>query len=165
MLEPVDALILFPLVLPVALWAAFWDMKYMKIPNLAVLAMFGIFLVGGFFLLPLNDYLWAMAYFAIVLVIGFVVSSLGLLGAGDAKFAAAITPYFVGSHLTTVALLIAACLLVTFALHRIVRKIGPIRRATPDWVSWTHRQFPMAIAMSAALLIYLGNLALHHFNI
>jgi prepilin peptidase CpaA len=164
MLEPLDALILFPLVLPIALWAAFWDLKYMKIPNLAVLAALAVFVVGGAVLLPFQTYLWALAYFGIALVMGFVLSTLWLVGAGDAKFAAAITPYFIGADPLEVMLLVAICLLITFTLHRIIRGIGPIRRATPDWVSWTHRQFPMALGMSAVLLIYLGNLALDHFS-
>jgi prepilin peptidase CpaA len=165
MLSGLDALILLPFVLPICLWAAWSDMKFMKIPNKAVIALSVVFLAGGLFLLPFHDYLWALALLAIVLVIGFVMNFLNLLGAGDAKFAAAMAPYFVGADIPFVMALFAACLLGAYAGHRTMKHIGPFRRATPDWVSWTHRQFPMGLALAGALVVYLVNLARLHFAV
>ena len=67
-----------PFVLPVAFWVAWSDMARMKIPNKAVLALLGIYVVVGPFALPLESYLWHYLHFAVVLVAGFIITSAGL---------------------------------------------------------------------------------------
>ena len=42
-----------------------------------------------------------------------------------------------------------------FASHRIMRAIPAFRRATPDWASWTHADFPMGLALAGTLIFYL----------
>jgi prepilin peptidase CpaA len=159
MLSGLDALILLPFVTPIALWATWSDLKFMKIPNKAVIALGLVFIVIGPFLLPFHDWLWGLAIMGIALVAGFVLSSIHLIGAGDAKFAAAMAPFFVGADVAFILYLFAAVQIIAFVLHRIIRRLGPVRRAAPDWVSWTHKQFPMCFALAGDLLIYLGWLA------
>ena len=85
---------------------------------------------------------------------GFVGSAARLFGAGDAKFAAAMAPFFVGSDLRLVLALFSACLLAAFASHRLMRRVPRFRAATPDWESWTHRDFPMGLALSGTLVFF-----------
>ena len=82
-----QALWFAPLSIPICLWAAYTDLKSLRIPNAAVLAMLAVFAVTGLFALGLADYLWRYAHFAVVLAVGFVLWALpGFgFGAGDAK--------------------------------------------------------------------------------
>ncbi|MEI6097359.1 MAG: prepilin peptidase [Alphaproteobacteria bacterium] len=149
------ALTFLPFATAIGIWVAWSDMRYMKIPNRAVLALGAVYLVIGVFVLPFGTYLWGWALSAIVLVFGFVLNAGGALGAGDAKFAAAMAPFFVQSDLRFVMGLAAACLLGSFAAHRLMRALPTFRRALPDWVSWTHPRFPMGLCLSGMLIFYL----------
>ena len=108
------ALWFLPFVIPIALWVAWSDMSSMKIPNKAVLALMAVFVVVGLVALPFTDYLWRYAHFAVVLVITFVLSSLGLLGAGDAKFAAAMAPFIALSDWSFFMFLLGATIISAF---------------------------------------------------
>ncbi len=154
-LSPTDALICLMFVLPVTVWVAWSDMKFMKIPNRAVGVLFVLFLGLGLILLPLQSWLWGIGLMAIVLAVGFVINLLKLVGAGDAKYAAAMAPFFVGADPGLVGGLFAACLLGAFVSHRTMKHIPPFRAATADWISWTVRDFPMGLALSGTLVFYL----------
>lgn len=155
MIAPTAALWFLPFCLPIAVWVAWSDMKYMKIPNKAVMVMAAVWAVVGLLAFPLNTYLWGWAVLGIVLVAGFIANAVGLVGAGDAKFAAAMAPVFVTGDLRLIFALFAACLLGAFATHRIARLIGPLRRALPDWESWNRKDFPMGLALAGTLIFYL----------
>ncbi|EEW26318.1 prepilin peptidase [Rhodobacter ferrooxidans] len=166
-MTPTVALTLLPFVLPIAVWVAWSDMKFMKIPNKAVLALAAVYLVVGgglvaFGALGLKTWGWGWALGAIVLGVGFVVTILKMVGAGDAKFAAAMAPFFVGGDLRFVLLLFSACLIAAFVGHRAMRALPAVRRMTPDWESWTHAKFPMGLALSATLVFYLFAAILLH---
>ena len=154
-LPPLSALVFLLAAVPIGIWVAWSDMKSMKIPNKAVMALAIAFVVLGLILLPFKAYLWALALGGLVLVIGFIGNAAGLFGAGDAKFAAAMAPFFIGADLRFVLGLYAACLLGAFASHRIAGRIPAFRAATPDWASWTHKDFPMGLALSGTLIFYL----------
>lgn len=142
-------------VAPLALWICYTDMKYMKIRNGAVLALLAIFAVVGLAVLPLPVWAWRWVSFAVVLMIGFLLNAFAGVGAGDAKYAAAAAPFVVPAHATLVLPLFAAFLLGAFAAHRVIRRIPAVRRAAPDWVSWTRADFPMGLAISGTLVTYL----------
>lgn len=148
------ALLFLVPVLPISIWVAWSDMKFMKIPNAAVLTMAAAYALVGLIALPFDLYLWGYALGAITLVVGFLLSTARMVGAGDAKFAAAMAPFFTGSSLAFVFTLFGGCLLAAFAAHRILRAIPAMRRATPDWVSWTHRKFPMGLALGGTVTFY-----------
>jgi prepilin peptidase CpaA len=157
MLSGTQALIALALATPIAIWAAWSDLATMKIPNKSVLALGAVFLVAGPFLLTWNAYFWALAILAITLVIGFVLSSIGMVGAGDAKLATAMSPFFVGGDVAVIMFLIAGCMIGALILHRIMKGIGPLRRATPNWTSWeAGKYFPFGLALSSMLVIYLA---------
>ena len=152
--NPADFLWFLPFTTTIALWVAWSDMKAMKIPNQAVLALAAVWVVLGPLLLPVNIWLWGFALMAIVLVIGFLLTAFAGVGAGDSKFAAAMAPFFTGADIRMVMALFAACILGAFAVHRIARAIPAVRAATPDWASWTHHKFPMGLALSGLLVFY-----------
>ena len=145
-----------PFVLPICLYVSWTDLRDMRITNYSVLALFAVFAVGGFFLLPLEVYGWRMLALALVLVAGFVITSLGMVGAGDAKFAAAMAPLVAQGDGLFFVTLFAMVLIGSWITHRSAGRIPAVRRATPDWVSWERgKLFPMGVALSGALVIYL----------
>lgn len=142
--------------LPICLWVALSDMKVMKIPNKAVLALLAVFVVVGLLTLPLPLYAWGFAQLAIVLAIGFVMNIAGLMGAGDAKFAAAMAPFIAQGDWPAFLAIFTASLVTGFIVHRALRALPWVRRMTPDWVSWQSRKYPMGLSLAASLLLYLG---------
>lgn len=150
------ALTFLPFAVAIGIWVSWNDMRFMKIPNKAVLALGAVWLVLGLLVLPWQVWLWGWALCGIVLVTGFVANAAGLLGAGDAKFAAAMAPFFALSDIRFDLGLLAACLLGAFASHRLMRQVPQFRAATPDWASWTHADFPMGLALSGMLIFYLA---------
>lgn len=128
----------------------------MKIPNQSVLLLFAIFAVIGLIALPFDIYLWRLVGAGVVFVLGVALYSLGGIGAGDIKFAAAMAPFFDHGDLARVMYLFAAVLLAAVATHQLARRIPAIRRATPGWTSWEDRKFPMGLALTATLVFYLA---------
>jgi len=148
------ALTFLPFAMAIGVWVSWSDMRYMKIPNYAVLSLGAVFLVTGPFVLPLASYGWGWALCGTVLVAGMLLNAAGALGAGDAKFAAVMAPFFVHSDLRFDFGLFAACLLGAFATHRLMRAT-PLRAAVPEWASWTNPRFPMGLDLSGMLIFYL----------
>ena len=150
-----EAVVFLPFVLPIAIWVAWSDMARMKIPNKAVMAMAALWPLLGWIVFPWQIWLIGFAIMAIVLVAGFIGNAAGLFGAGDAKFAAAMAPIFTMGDPMFIATLYAICSLGAFGVHRGMRQVPAIRRATPDWKSWTHNKFPMGLALASMVVIYL----------
>jgi prepilin peptidase CpaA len=67
-----------------------------------------------------------------------------------------MAPYFALADLRLILALFAATMLAAFAAHRGLRAVPAFRSAAPDWASWTHAKFPMGLALSGTLLLYLG---------
>ncbi len=151
-----------PFVVPICIWVAWSDLKFMKIPNYAVIALILVFIVVGAWKLPLDTFAWRWSHFAVVLLVGFLLNTIQGIGAGDAKFAAAMAPFFALGDVVMGLGLFALCLLGTFFMHRLVRMIPAVRKFLPNWVSLTHKQFPMGIALISTLLIYLSDAAALH---
>lgn len=151
-----QALWFLPFILPLCVFVAWSDMKFMRIPNKSVLTLLGIFAVVGLLALPLGEYAWRWVNMLVVLGIGFAVASAGLVGAGDAKFAAAMAPFVAAQDAFLMIVVFSAVLLAAFATHRLAKLVPVIRRATPDWESWSRkRDFPMGLALGGALIVYL----------
>ncbi|ANT61894.1 hypothetical protein AYJ57_15655 [Salipiger sp. CCB-MM3] len=149
------ALWFLPLVLPICLWVCYTDMKWMKILNKSVIALFVVFVVIGPFVLPLSDYAWRYVQLMAVLLAGIALNAGGAVGAGDAKFAAAAAPFIHLGDLRFVMALFAATLFAAFVSHRLVRAT-PLRRLAPGWASWeSGSRFPMGLALGGTLGLYL----------
>lgn len=149
------ALVFLCLVTPVALYVCWTDLKFMKIRNGAGRLLLGIFLVAGLLVLPLEIWAWRWLHYAVVLAVGFVLHLGAGVGAGDVKFAAAAAPFVAPEQAPLIPLLFSAFLLGAFTMHRLARSIPAIRRLTPDWVSWTRKDFPMGLAISGTIVCYL----------
>lgn len=156
-LTATEAMWFLPLALPICVWVALSDLRQMRIPNVAVLALTAVFLGVGLIILPIDAYLWRLAALGIVLVAGFIVSSLGLVGAGDSKFAAAMAPFIApGDYLFFLALF-SLVLIGSWITHRSAGRVPAVRRATAHWSSWEQgKLFPMGVALAGALTIYLA---------
>lgn len=146
-----------PFAFAIGIWVSWSDMKYMKIPNKAVVALAAVWVVVGILFVPFDLWLWGLAFGAGTLVVTFLATMAGLIGAGDAKFAAAMAPFFVTADPRFVMALFAACLLGAFVGHRGMGLVTPFRTATADWASWTHKDFPMGLALSGTLIFYLAS--------
>lgn len=152
-----EAMWFLPLVLPICIWVAISDLRAMRIPNVAVLALAGVFLALGLIVLPMDAYLWRLAVLGIVLVVGFVITAMGMVGAGDAKFAAAMAPFVAPGDGLFFLMLFSLVLIGSWITHRMAGRVPAVRRATPDWASWEQgKLFPMGVALAGALAIYLG---------
>lgn len=157
MLMPAQTALWFlPFVAPIALWVAFSDMKWMKIHNLAVLALVGVYLVVGLVALPFQTWAWGWVSLAVVLVVGFVLNSVGMIGGGDAKFAAAMAPFIALGDLSLFLMLLACVTIVSFIAHRVARAMPIAQTLAPGWESWSRREFPMGLALGPSLLFYLA---------
>ncbi|MEM9342114.1 MAG: prepilin peptidase [Pseudomonadota bacterium] len=149
------ALVFLITTFPICVWVAWSDMSRMKIPNMAVYALFGLFVVLGLFLLPFSEYLWRFAQAFGVLVVGFVMNvALRMVGAGDAKFAAAMAPFVDPRDPVLMLMVYASVLLAAFATHRLFRAVPAMRAGFPGWKSWENPKFPMGLALAGSLSIY-----------
>lgn len=153
--EPM-ALVLMPPLAVICLWVAWSDLKFMKIPNAAVLALGAVYLLLGPLVMPLSLWAWGWALGLVVLAAGLLSNAGGLIGAGDAKCAAAMAPFFAGADPRIVIFLLAGCLLAALAAHRLMGEVPAFRRATEDWSSWQAHDFPMGLALAGAMLFYFG---------
>ncbi|MBV2361689.1 prepilin peptidase [Thalassococcus sp. CAU 1522] len=150
------ALWFLPFVAPICLYICYTDMRGMRIPNHAVIALVVVFALVGLIALPFDTYLWRYAHLAVVLLVGIALNAGGAVGAGDAKFAAAAAPLIHIGDLRLLMVLFAANLLGAFVAHRIGKHTG-LRRLAPHWQSWnTGAKFPMGLALGGTLAIYLG---------
>ena len=158
---PVAYTALLVCVLPICAWVAWSDLRTMKIPNKAVLALLAVYFFVGLAVIPLEPWLWRWLNFAGVLAIGFVLHLIANVGAGDVKFAAAAAPFIAQrlDHLSIVLTLFAAFLLGAFAAHRILRAVPAVTAMAPDWVSWKRKDFPMGLALIGTLATYLALMA------
>lgn len=151
----------FAAMVPLMVLASWSDLKTLKIPNLLVLAVLAVFVVTGLWGLPTETFLWRMLYGVIVLFVGFGLFSAGLIGGGDAKMAAALTPFIAPGDLAHLLVLYGIVALVLLMLLRIVMQMN--RHNETGWHSIDQlkkpareRVFPMGIIFGVTILIYLG---------
>lgn len=150
-----SALWFLPFAIPISIWVAWNDMKFMKIPNVAVLALFAVFVLIGLIALPFEEYIWRFVHLAVILAIGFVLSAMGFLGAGDAKFAAAMAPFVALDDVARMLYLMSGVVVVALIMHRLFQRSKSFRKLTSDWKSWDNKDFPMGLALGGTLVSYL----------
>jgi prepilin peptidase CpaA len=156
-----SALWFLPFVLPICIWVAWSDLRVMKIPNVAVLTLAAIFVTIGLIALPLDVYAWRLVHLVVVLVVGIAMNAARMVGAGDAKFAAAAAPFIAIGDLRLLCLILAATLVAGYTAHRIAKHTR-LRNLAPHWESWYRdKKFPMGLSLGATLAIYLGLGALY----
>lgn len=133
-LTPMQGLVFGLATLPITLWIIWTDVTDMKIKNQAVLAMIAVFVVAGLFLMPLPDYAWRFAHFAVALAICFLLHLTIGLGAGDAKYIAAAAMFVALPDLAEVAIIYFFWSVVLLVGMWIARRSSGIRAKHPDWV-------------------------------
>lgn len=124
-----------PFVLPIFLYTFFVDMKYKKIGNLTVWALFVVFVAVGALTMPFGDFLWRFSHYAVVFVIGLAMWFMGQVGAGDVKFAAVLALYV---HVGDIRLMlvIAAAALLSALVTTLLARWTPLSRLAPHWAAW-----------------------------
>jgi prepilin peptidase CpaA len=150
-----SALLFLPFALPICIYVAFSDMRDMRIPNQMVVALFLVYAIVGVFALPIDVYAWRYLHVVVVLVAGIALNAGGVMGAGDAKFAAAAAPFVHLGDVRFLVALFAANLLAAYVTHRIGKYTG-LKKIAPHWASWTNPKFPMGLALGGTLALYLG---------
>lgn len=147
-------------VLPISIYAAWSDLTTMTIPNWVTVALLVSYVIVAPFFLPLETIGISIAATAVVLLIGFFLNMIGVMGGGDAKYLTGITPFINHSEVSAFLLIFSISLIATLILHRIAMRIEPLRRATDHWASWSAgRNFPMGISIAAAIIVYLALLS------
>jgi prepilin peptidase CpaA len=142
--------------LPICFWVMLSDLRAMRIPNKAVMALVAVFLLVGVWVLPLPVIATQLVHLLVVLLAGIVLNAAGVFGAGDAKFAAAAAPFVMLGDVTFVLMLLALNLLASMITHR-VAGLTPLRKLAPGWESWERKKdFPMGLSLGSTLSIYLG---------
>lgn len=147
-------LVLFPAMMA---FAASSDLLTMTISNRV-----SLILLGGFFVLALMtgmtgaNILWHMAAGGLVLAIAFGCFSMGWIGGGDAKLAAATALWFGFDHLL-IYLLYASLFGGALTLMLILFRMQPLPPflAAQEWIDRLHRKdggVPYGIALAAAAL-------------
>jgi len=140
---------------PISLFVAWSDVREMRIPNLAVLALLAVYAVVGAATMPVEVWAWSWMNFAVILVFGILLNMTGGFGAGDAKFLAAMAPFVALGDLRLFLVLLSAAVIAAFVAHRLLRMVPAVRRATPNWASWQRSDFPFGLALGPALIFYL----------
>lgn len=157
MITPTGALILLIPMLPIAIWAAYSDLKRLKIRNQTALAMAAVWPALGWLAVPTwTAWFWGFGFLAIGFVLAYLAFALLRFPGGDGKFAAAISPVFVGANLNDVLLIILGCMLGATLLLQLVRLIPAVRRSAEEWHAFRHwRIVPFGVALSAMVVVYL----------
>lgn len=151
-----SALWFLPFAGPLCLWTCYTDLKWMKITNVTVMLLVAVYATVGLLALPLDAWAWRWSHLGVVLLAGIALNAGGVLGAGDAKFAAAAAPFVHLGDLRLLVVLLAAVSVAGFAAHRLARATA-LRRLAPDWESWTSgTRFPMGLPLGGTLALYLA---------
>ncbi|MEM8792781.1 MAG: prepilin peptidase [Pseudomonadota bacterium] len=150
---------------PLMVATAYFDLKYLKIPNWIVLCIFGTFLVTGLWGLPLETYLWRIGYAVGVLFCGFLLFTFGhgKIGGGDMKLIAALVPFFVPRDIPSLLMLLALISIVGIIIHRIIYA----RRRGQDigWEALDQRiYFPVGLLIGIVMCVYLIRQILERFG-
>ncbi|MEP5152232.1 prepilin peptidase [Planktotalea sp.] len=144
-----------PFVLPLCFIVAWSDMRAMRIPNWCVLGLFATYILIGIFTLSFTSFLWGFVSLILVLLIGFFMSAVGMIGAGDAKFAAAAAPFIASADYRFFVALFAANIIAAFMTHRMIAKTKMTDLA-PTWDSWERTwEFPMGLSLGGTLALYM----------
>jgi prepilin peptidase CpaA len=170
---PANAALLFlPFVLPICLYVTFTDLRAMRIKNQAVYALFAVFVVFGLFVLPpwstawsttnlgpltisLPPYVWHLLHIIPALAFGILFNLMRQMGAGDAKFLAAASPFIWPGDYVLVILILTTMNVAALVTHRVASITG-LRNFAPDWKSWSRaRRIPMGLSLGGALALYL----------
>lgn len=154
-----SALWFLPVMTPIALYIAYNDMRTMKITNATVLALVVAYALVGPFAFGFELYLWQWLHLPITLVVCMALWMLRVMGGGDAKVIAAMSPVFMVGDLLLIIQIFTASLIAGLAVHSLFR-FTALKNLAPDWKSWTAgRYFPKGLPLGMTLVFYLAFVA------
>lgn len=139
------------------IYAASSDLFSMTIPNRVSLALIIGFFPFAFFLgLGMSEIYWHMIAFGVILLGGFSLFALGVMGGGDVKLAASTSLWLGWSHFFEYLLItsiLGAVLTLAFVFLRGRYVPEPIGRV--GWVNrlYNEDKIPYGIALGAAALV------------
>ncbi|MEH6359944.1 MAG: prepilin peptidase, partial [Amylibacter sp.] len=119
MLHLSNYILLIPAI-PISIWVAWSDMKFMRIPNVACYALFISFLLMGPLIFDMHEYGIRILQGIVMLIAGFFATSIGLIGGGDAKFTAAMVPFIALAHVIPFVFIVGIMSFVSIALHKLI---------------------------------------------
>ena len=155
MLHLSNYILLIPAI-PISIWVAWSDMKFMRIPNVACYALFISFLLIGPLTFDMHEYGIRILQGIVMLIAGFFATSIGLIGGGDAKFTAAMVPFIALSHVIPFVFIVGIMSFVSIALHKLIGITPGLKGYIKDWDSWNaHGMFPFGVTLAGSLLAYL----------
>lgn len=135
------------ILVPILIYAAYCDLRYMRIPNAISLALTVLFALSVL-VAPPADLASRIAVAAAIFAIGYIGFSLRLVGGGDVKFLAALALFVPASALVLFANLFSAALLLGVAFI-VAAQRSPLAQA--GWKSFSARgRFPMGLSISMA---------------
>lgn len=156
-----SALWFLPAIVPLSIYIAWNDMRSMKITNASVLVMVIVYAVIGPFAFGLEVYAWQWLHLPVTLAVCMVLWMLRVMGGGDAKIIAAMSPIFMVPDLLLITQIFAASLVGALAVHSLFR-FTALKNIAPEWKSWTAgRYFPKGLPLSMTLLFYLLFVAIY----
>lgn len=154
-MSPAWAIIFFLGTLPFCVLCAAFDLTRMKIPNWVVLGLFACFLLLGPFALTLPDFGLRLLQTAVVLTIGYVLSTYFGIGGGDGKFAAAAAAFIAPGDYGVIMVSLGVMSLLAVALHRALGRVSALQSVTRDWESYRDiTKFPFGLPLAATLVFY-----------
>ncbi len=155
MLNLPEYILLLPAI-PIGIWVAWSDMKFMRIPNVACFALFISFLILAPLIYDFHQYGFRIAQGLVVLFFGFFATGIGLVGGGDSKFAAAMAPFIALENIFPFIFLIGILSLISVGLHKLIGITPGLKNHIKDWDSWNeHGMFPFGVTLAASLIAHL----------
>lgn len=121
--------------LPLCVFIFWMDMKHKKISNLSVWALFAIFVVVGLATLPIMEFVWRFANYAVVFAVLLLMWIARQVGAGDVKMAA-VAALFVHKGDASYMLILTFGSIIVAVLATLIIRATPLRKLAPDWAAW-----------------------------
>ena len=142
--------------LPCLFLICYRDLREMRIPNSHNLYLLLVFVVLGPFVLPFDIYLWQLLYGFIGFVVAVIVMMAGIVGGGDAKMMAAITPYILPQLWVSFLLSLTIFGISAIIAHALMRLIPQLRPEVQSWKSWeSFRKVPYGVPIAITFVYYL----------
>src|SRR6056297_1958723 len=120
---------------PISVLTFYVDMKYKRISNLTVWALFIAFVAIGLATMPLTEFLWRFAGYSIAFAYGFLMWMARQMGGGDVKFMA-VAALFVHPGDAGLAIFILLAALTGSTLAVLITMRSPLKDLAPNWATW-----------------------------
>ena len=155
-MEPIWAATYLAATLPFCVVAGWSDLRFMIIRNWVSLCVFTVFIVLGFWVFPLSDLAFRIGIALVVFAVGFLLNQFGLMGGGDVKLIAAMTPFIAGAQWFDFVFGIALWSLIIVGLHKLIAMSPLQQRWFADWKSFdAGRRFPYGLPLALAFVSFL----------